>query len=118
MTPDTILINDNDRADLPDDWEVAYGLNPANGDPALGEGKLGDFDGDGSSNYLEFLNNTDPKDFTSYPSLLPRIVKTIPFYHPEEAVTSDVPDASSFGVLVVDKGRGINTTTRTAFASR
>ncbi|CAB1057424.1 Beta-galactosidase (EC [Olavius sp. associated proteobacterium Delta 1] len=45
---------DWDGDGLPDDWELAHGLNPALDDGAL------DFDGDGLSNRQEYERGTDP----------------------------------------------------------
>jgi hypothetical protein len=50
---------DEDQDGLPDDWELAHGLNPAVNDAAL------DFDGDGANNAHEFLAGTNPSDATS-----------------------------------------------------
>jgi len=51
-----IALVDGDGDGLPDDWETAQGLNPAsaNGD----DGRHGDPDADGRSNYLEFQSGT------------------------------------------------------------
>lgn len=51
---------DDDNDDLPDAWEIQYGLDPF--DAAGDEGKWGDKDGDGLSNYEEWLAGTDPDD--------------------------------------------------------
>jgi hypothetical protein len=54
------LDNDTDDDDLPDGWEVQFGLLPTS---ATGEnGKLGDFDLDGLSNYEEYTVGTYPND--------------------------------------------------------
>ena len=39
---------------MPDDWEIAYGLNPGVNDANL------DSDGDGVPNWLEYQRGTDP----------------------------------------------------------
>ena len=45
---------DWDGDGLPDDWEIAHGLNPAVNDAAL------DSDGDGVPNWLEYARGSDP----------------------------------------------------------
>jgi len=110
VTPNTIILNDADQDELPDDWEVAWGLNPSSNDKNIGEGKLGDFDGDGNSNFTEFLNKTDPKSYTSFIKTPSRVVRSIPFYHIDEGDTQDVPINTAIGALVVDNASGINLT--------
>ncbi|MFC1877501.1 fibronectin type III domain-containing protein, partial [Thermodesulfobacteriota bacterium] len=44
VQPNTVLINDNDADDLPDDWEIEFGLDPTSGDTTAGQGRDGDFD--------------------------------------------------------------------------
>lgn len=53
--PSALLEEDSDGDGLPDSWELAHGLNPA--DP--GDADL-DGDGDGSSNREEYWAGTDP----------------------------------------------------------
>jgi hypothetical protein len=50
---------DDDQDGLPDEWELAHGLNPAVKDAAL------DLDGDGANNAHEFLAGTNPGDAAS-----------------------------------------------------
>ena len=60
-----VVVADSDN--LPDAWEVQYfgGINAVNG------GETEDFDGDGSSNYDEWLAGTDPSDATDLLELKP-----------------------------------------------
>ena len=50
---------DTDGDGMPDDWEVAHGLNPNVNDAVL------DPDGDGMTNLQEYLAGTDPHSFNS-----------------------------------------------------
>lgn len=54
---------DTDGDGLPDGWEVLNKLSPIRAD--MEDGKLGDLDGDGQSNYNEWLAKTDPNDASS-----------------------------------------------------
>lgn len=58
---------DEDDDSMPDDWEAAFGLDPAdNGfNDIEKQGERGDFDGDGLSNRQEFLAGTDPCEIDS-----------------------------------------------------
>jgi hypothetical protein len=57
-------LNDTDGDGLPDDWELANGLNPYS---ATGnDGANGDPDGDGFTNLQEFLAGTNPRDAQSF----------------------------------------------------
>ena len=53
-TPNGPVCVDWDGDGIPDDWEIAYGLNPGVNDANL------DSDGDGVPNWLEYQRGTDP----------------------------------------------------------
>jgi hypothetical protein len=55
------VLPDSDSDGLPDDWEIAHGLNPTNSADAALDG-----DGDGVSNREEYLAGTGPDDPQSY----------------------------------------------------
>ena len=109
VSPNSVLLNDNDGDALPDDWEIEYGLNPESADEDAGEGKGGDFDLDGTSNYIEFLNGSDPKDPTSILPV-PQFLETVPH---DGAGLQDglrVSNMSSFSVLIVEPTVGMDLT--------
>ena len=56
---------DADGDGLPDAWEASHGLSITDGSGAQGAG--GDADGDGWTNYQEFLAGTDPTGANSHP---------------------------------------------------
>jgi hypothetical protein len=55
------VLTDSDGDGLPDEWEMACGLNPTNAGDAILDG-----DGDGLPNRQEYLAGTDPTDSQSY----------------------------------------------------
>ncbi|MDD5676849.1 MAG: hypothetical protein PHW60_02520 [Kiritimatiellae bacterium] len=57
---------------MPDVWEDQYGLDPQKDDANL------DLDGDGWSNYQEFIGGTDPSSSSSYPT--PAVSGTVHYY--------------------------------------
>jgi hypothetical protein len=59
---------DSDGDDLPDDWEVSVGLSSVLGEGV--SGRAGDPDGDGMSNWEEFIADTHPSNMMSRLALL------------------------------------------------
>lgn len=60
---------DRDLDGMPDEWEIAHGLNPEDATD-----HSGDLDGDGYTNLEEFLNSTDPQkpdDWITPPRMMP-----------------------------------------------
>ena len=59
---------DSDGDSLPDFWEEANGMNPEdNGSSDPDNGKLGDVDGDGANNLMEYIAGTDASGGASVP---------------------------------------------------
>jgi hypothetical protein len=67
---------DADHDGMPNEWENRYGLNP--NEP--GDAKR-DLDGDGFTNYEEFVAKTDPKSKESHPDYLDSLVVSAPLKH-------------------------------------
>jgi hypothetical protein len=103
---------DSDDDDLPDGWEVSNGLDPL--DDSGENGRDGDFDNDGWSNYEEYFNVTDPNDNTSPIPTPPGIIEINP--HDGAGIDPDttrVPNNASFAVLIEDED-GIDITDLTS----
>ena len=98
VTPSSIRINDNDNDDMADDWEVDNGLNPSIDD------RTQDLDGDGYTNYQEYMCGTDPGDGASIPF---EIIETLPHHNSGITDSWRVPNNSSFAVFI-DSANGIN----------
>jgi hypothetical protein len=109
LYPNRVVINDKDADDLPDDWEVVVGLNPGSAVEEDGEGRNGDFDGDGVNNYTEFINQTDPKNFRSSREGS-QIEAVIPHAGAGLYDATRVPFDTAFAVLIVDSTYGIDIT--------
>jgi len=82
---------DSDYDRMPDDWEISYGLNPYLPNSSTDE------DGDGFSNYDEYLAQTDPLD--AYSALI-AVKDTIPQHHAGIANHAAVASTASCGVLI------------------
>gem|GEM_PF-2437065 len=67
---------DSDHDGLPDDWEVANGLNPNDGTAV--NGPNGDPDGDGYTNLQEFQGGANPQLASSIPAQPPVITSASP----------------------------------------
>ena len=70
---------DTDGDGLPDEWELAVGLDPQNSDDASK-----DLDGDGFTNVEEYSAKTDAKDDASLPDPIVKLrvagIRPVPFY--------------------------------------
>jgi PKD repeat protein len=98
---------DDDSDELPDDWEIASGLDPL--DSSEDNGRDGDLDGDSWSNYDEYVYGTHPNDGTIVP-IRPEVVDVIP--HDGAGIGDDdtrVPNNISFAALIKDSN-GIDIT--------
>ena len=103
------------KLSLPDDWEVAVGLDPTNADESEGQGGEGDFDGDGYSNYDEYTNQTNPLDSQDLPSVS-NILQVLPHHNAGVDDNFRVANNSSFAVLISDRsGININSNTSVVF---
>ena len=95
-----LIAVDSDNDGLPDDWELAMGLDPTDPFDAMT-----DSDGDGDSNLTEFLHGTNPHDPNDNsrrddPPRAPRNVKIV--FNKEgtrDVVWEDVSDNEQFFVI-------------------
>jgi hypothetical protein len=93
---------DDDSDGLPDTWEEDYGLDPL--DSTGQNGRDGDLDSDGWTNYEEYMASTNPADDTSHPAMSPpEIVETIPHHNAGlNGDTTRVPNDTAFCVWMED----------------
>ena len=96
--------SDSDGDDLPDGWEIANDLDPKDADG--NNGKEGDPDNDGWTNYEEYLNDYDPQDDRSPEPVEPtppQIIEVIP--HDGAGIGEDknrIPGNTSFYARIQD----------------
>jgi hypothetical protein len=84
--------SDDDGDDMPDTWEALYpGLDPLVNDAG------DDLDGDGFTNYDEYMTGTEPDDTESVPF---EIVETIPDDNAGIADDTRIPNNTSFAVRI------------------
>ena len=92
---------DTDEDDLPDGWEIENMLDPLK---ATGvNGRDGDFDNDGWTNYEEYINDSDPSDDRYPEPTPPEVVEVNP--HDGAGIDPDtmrVSNITSFAVLIED----------------
>ena len=93
--------DDTDGDDLPDGWEIDNGLDPL--DSSGVNGRDGDFDSDGWTNYEEYLLGSDPDNRNDPQPSPPVIIETIP--HQGAGIDPDttrVANNTSFAVYIED----------------
>ena len=104
--------SDTDNDDLPDNWEVTYGLDP--NDSTGANGKNGDLDNDGWTNYEEYSNGSNPASDLSSPQATPPVIKeTIPKHNSGITDGKRIPIDTSFAVYFEDSD-GIDITDNTS----
>ena len=99
---------DGDGDDLPDDWERLYGLSAllASGD----NGKMGDPDGDGLTNFQEFEQGRNPYEHESNPNGIParptNLVTTIHLDGSRTFTWDDVSDNEDYFFIMIRRADG------------
>ncbi|WP_105103427.1 PQQ-binding-like beta-propeller repeat protein [Microbulbifer pacificus] len=79
---------DSDGDFMPDSWELVAGLDPNSADDMEG-----DLDSDSYSNYIEFINGSDPSDDTSFPDSVSEVLFSFEDGNvPDELVVVSSPD--------------------------
>ena len=91
-----IMVNDRDADGMVDEWEVEFGLNPANASDAMV-----DTDSDGVINLDEFLAGTDPNNPNDR-----FIIESIKISDDKVTVTAYVSPSKSYSVEVSDTVNG------------
>ncbi len=91
---------DSDDDDLPDWWEVTYGLDPL--DDTGDNGRNGDFDNDGWTNYEEYSLGKNPADNNSPAATPPVLVEANPYDDAGIGDNTRIPNHSSFAVRIAD----------------
>ncbi len=99
--------SDTDGDTLPDFWEIAYGLDP--NDSTGSNGRDGDPDNDGWTNYEEYASGYNPSSGSSPVPTPPEIRKSIPRDNSGITNRKRVPTNSSFAVRLEDN-EGIDIT--------
>jgi hypothetical protein len=92
--------DDADGDGLPDWWESAHGLDPTSASGI--NGRNGDFDDDGWTNIEEYVNSTDPADYTSPAATPPEVREVNPHHRAGIDDSTRVPANTSFAVRIED----------------
>lgn len=102
-----LIASDADQDGLPDDWELALGMNPTNPFDSMT-----DSDGDGDSNLVEFLHGTDPLNASDNQRRdeIPRAPRNVSIVvnsdGSRDVVWTDVSDNEKFFVIFGTDGNG------------
>jgi subtilisin family serine protease len=100
VTPNQIKINDGDSDSMADDWESDNSLNTSTDD------STNDSDGDGYTNYQEYVSRTNPRSAASAPFI---VKDTIPKHKAGITNAQRVPHNTAFAVLL-ESEHGIDIT--------